>query len=42
MKSGLNKFRHLEATHFQKPKQRIQMKQIGFRKSQPAKKQTGR
>lgn len=42
MNQGLNKFRHLEVTHFQKPKQRIQMKQIGFKKDQPAKKQTGR
>lgn len=42
MNQGLNKFRHLETTHFQIPKQRSQMKQIGFKKDQPVKKQAGR
>lgn len=42
MKKGLQAFRHLEGTLRQIPKQRTQMKKIGFRKSQPAKKQTGR
>ncbi|WP_323074894.1 hypothetical protein [Limosilactobacillus reuteri] len=41
MRQGLNKFRHLELAHFQKPKKQSQMKQIGFKKDQPAKKQTG-
>ena len=32
MNQGLNKFRHLEVTHFQNPNQHSQMKQIGFKK----------
>lgn len=39
MKKGLQSFRHLEITYCQKPKQCSQMKPIGFRKDQPAKKQ---
>nr|WP_278499354.1 hypothetical protein [Limosilactobacillus mucosae] len=42
MKKGLRAFRHLESTYCQKPKQCSQMKQIGFKKDQPAKKQADR
>jgi len=32
VKKGLYKFRHLESPNYQRPKQRSQMKQIGFKK----------
>ncbi|WP_267867122.1 hypothetical protein [Limosilactobacillus reuteri] len=32
MKKGLYAFRHLESPNYQRPKQRSQMKQIGFKK----------
>lgn len=38
MKNSLQSFRHMEMTYCQKPKQHNQMKQIGFKKSQPTKK----
>lgn len=33
MKKGLYAFRHLESPNYQRPKQRSQMKQIGFKKA---------
>lgn len=41
MKSGQQVFRHLESSYYAKPKSHNPMKQIGFKKDQPAKKQTG-
>ncbi len=41
MRKGLRVFRHLESTYYRIPNQQTKvMNQIGFKKSQPAKKQT--
>lgn len=37
---GLKAFRHLEVGYCKPPLRKTKMKQIGFKKSQPAKKQT--
>lgn len=42
MRKGLQAFRHLETGYCKKPKLKTQSKPIGFKKSQPAKKQADR